>query len=104
MNSNTLKFYKMLKGKVKPDPNSQLIKRYAACSGNIELYNKIRAGWDFNNSNHIACVITGIYKSFEFARWCLIHIDKNQNIIHNAISAKLIMNNDLSYIKDVSTS
>lgn len=48
--------------------------------------------------NLIDCIVYGVYRDLDFARWCM-NVVTNDRILA-AVSAKLIMNNDLSYVHD----
>ena len=93
----SLELYKMLVGKMSPDLNNRLIQKYAACSGNLDLYKKVCSNWEIDGNEELPCILRGIYKNLSFAYWCKDNIEKE--FIQEAVSSKLIMNDDLSFVR-----
>lgn len=93
--AESIKTYKMIVGELPPDPCNQVVRMYFAYQGDADRYSQIKI--DKIDSDELACLVHGIYFNLSFAYWCYEHILENEKI-QVAVSAKLIMNNDLRFV------
>jgi hypothetical protein len=80
-----------------PTVDKDLLILMAAWSGNIDRYVRLRRPTMIHGE--LPCVVRGIYHHPFFAKWWLMQENVLQTI-REAIYARLIMNNDLSWLND----
>ncbi|CAI7588743.1 unnamed protein product [Penicillium discolor] len=79
-----------------PTVDKDLLIPMAAWSGNIDRYARLRRPTMIHGE--LPCVIRGIYHQPFFAKWWLTQ--ETSEYIRQAIYARLILNNDLSWLND----
>lgn len=94
--------YSPLPDELPPHVNKELLLLYAAYSGNIDRYIRLRDPKRMID-DEVECVVRGIYHDTMFARWWSMQPDMPSEpmaLIRQAILARFIMNNDLSRITE----
>lgn len=82
-------------------PTDRFIRSWYAHHGDWQEYSKVYYhGSIYDSPDEELCVAHGCYFYLNFAIWCKDNFKDSTNRILKAISAKLIMNNDLSYVRD----
>lgn len=95
--TESIDLYYMLKGTKEPEKGNEVLKCYFSYHGDYNNYSKVRD--NCMSDIELSCVRHGIYHHLEFAYWCKDNLPLDNSIdVH--ISAKLIMNNDLSHVND----
>lgn len=87
---------RMLLGHIPPERGNEILRLYFAFHGKVEQYEAVKL--DTLTEKEILCLTHGVYFHIEFARWCKENMLNKCVSLDRAISAKLIMNNDLSYV------
>ena len=86
-----------------PPLEKDLLILVAAYNGDIDRYSRLRRPGEFDWDEH-SCVIRGIYHNTFFAKWWAVEIENHREKtirlsgIMKAVTARAIMNNDLSRI------
>lgn len=93
--NESIQTYKMLIGELPPDPSNKVVRMYLAYMGNSSKYSQIKA--DKVDPMELACIVHGVHFNLDFAYWCYKHMFENDNV-QVAVSAKLIMNDDLRFV------
>lgn len=83
--------------KVDPRPSDEFLQTWYAYHGDWEEYSKFKKSDEVDDAEELV-VRRGCYFSLDFARWCKSNLKNLPETVSTAISAKFIMNNDLSYI------
>ncbi len=82
-------------------PTDRFIRSWYAHHGAWQEYSKVYyPGSIYDSPDEELCVTHGCYFYLDFAIWCKDNFKDCTDRILKAISAKLIMNNDLSYVHD----
>lgn len=100
MLGETLRVYKMLIGEIEPDPNVHLLRMYYAYHGLADKYIASRSLDESFIGDEILCIIHGIYHSKEFALWCKDNLFEREYSIPQAVSSRMIMDDDLSFVHE----
>ncbi|KAJ5151351.1 uncharacterized protein N7482_010603 [Penicillium canariense] len=82
-----------------PTVDKDLLILMAAWSGNIDRYTRLRR--PKMHSYELPCVIRGIYHHPFFSKWWSLQPDSGSIHIRQAINARSIMNNDLSWLHEI---
>ncbi|KAL2811478.1 hypothetical protein BJX63DRAFT_398942 [Aspergillus granulosus] len=80
-----------------PTVDKDLLILMAAWSGNIDRYVRLRRPRKIEGE--LPCIVRGIYHYPLFAKWWLTQLDVGPHI-QQAVHARCIMNNDLSWLND----
>ncbi|KAJ5963297.1 uncharacterized protein N7479_003173 [Penicillium vulpinum] len=80
-----------------PTVDKDLLILMAAWSGNIDRYTRLRRPTMLHGE--LPCVVRGIYHHPFFAKWWLMQ-DTDSEPIRQAVYARFILNNDLSWLND----
>lgn len=96
--AESLRLYNILIGAKPITRSSLLLRSYFAYKGDYNKYETVKPLLD--NHIEIGCVVHGVYHHKDFAYWCKNNILGKHKDIDAAISAKMIMSNDLSYIHE----
>lgn len=92
------KAYRTIIGELEPKPGNTFLPCYYAYHGDWKNYAKVQS--DTVSSMERTCIRRGCYFYLEFARWCKDNMPVENDYIQSAVSAKLIMNNDSSYVRN----
>lgn len=79
-----------------PTMEKDLLILMAAFYGDVDRYARLRR--PVMVEKEINCVVRGIYHNTMFAKWWSLQSFKPKDRIQNAITARFIMNNDLSHV------
>lgn len=88
-----------------PVANKDVLIHMAAYEGNVDRYARLRRPTPIKDE--VPCIVRGIYHNTTFAKWWSLQLKSDSkrlasvtasSDIHNAVTARFIMNNDLSRV------
>jgi hypothetical protein len=95
-NSDSIRIYRTISGDLEPLKGDEFMACYYAYTGQLSNYIKVRK--DTLHDTEELCLVHSMYFNLDFAIWWKNNMLGYNSSIDAAASAKLIMNNDLSYI------